>query len=413
MCDEVISELNEKIRLLSDHRQALLLTTGLFQFEKAYIFELFVKDKISDFDLLSLRFPEILYYNADCTFENLNIGNEWIIEYLRKYKKSKLSDSITDTLNEMLSKFNKDEKSFYDWYHGFESIHSLFHANRVDKVFWIDALGIEWVSFIENYLSQTKKEMKVVKKLVGVTNLPSSTDQNRFSDSKYIQDFDTFIHNNPYSYPDSIIKEMHEIKCIIDSYLILDSEQTIALVSDHGLTALSRLVDSKKYGKEDSHEGRYIEVEGKDHTQDSDYLIHKSEIDHNNYLIALKHNSLGKKPIREVHGGCTPEEVLVPLIIISNKKDIPVIEYSITIEKTEISKKEPVISINIAPKPFSADFEIKGKAKKLNFNNSNNKWEANIDKSLSGKVLIKVRVEKTENSFTINIISGIIEEDLF
>ena len=206
---------------------------------------------------------------------------------------------------------------------------------------------------------------------------------------------------------------MDEIKRILDSYLILDSEQTIALVSDHGLTSLSRLVESKKYGKDDSHEGRFIELKSKVYTKDSDYVYSRSDVDGKNYLIALKHNSLGRKPLREVHGGCTPEEVLVPLIIISNKKDDTQVEYSIFIEKTEISKKEPIISFEIIPKPFLADMEIGSKTKRLKFNDVNNRWETSIDKSLSGKVLIKIRVDKTNKSFTINIISGLIEEELF
>jgi len=413
LCDEAINELNYNIQSVTNYRQALLLTTGMFQFEKVYIFKLFVEDKITDLDLLLQRFPEILYYNSECKFDKLNAENEWIIEYFREYKKSKFNNSATKRLNELLSLKNTNEQSFYNWYHSFDSIHSIFHANKVDKVIWIDALGIEWVPFIENYLNNRNQDLKVLKKIIGVANLPTSTEQNKFPDTKYIQDFDTFIHSNFYSYPDFIIKEMIEIKRIIDNYLILDSGQTIAIVSDHGLTALSRLAPSKKYGKDDSHEGRFIEVKDKDHLPDTDYIIHKSEIDQKKYLIALKHNSLGKKPSREVHGGCTPEEVLVPFIIISNKKDIAAIDYSITIEKTELSKKEPLVSINITPKPFSANFEIKGKVTTLNFNEITNKWEANIDKFLSGKVQMKIRAGKSEKIYTINIISGIIEEDLF
>lgn len=262
-------------------------------------------------------------------------------------------------------------------------------------------------------INNIKHDLKVIKKIIGVANLPTSTEQNRFPETKYIQDFDSFVHSNLYSFPDIIIKEFIEIKRIIDTYLILDSEQTIAIVSDHGLTSLSRLAVSKKYGKDDSHEGRFIEVNDKDHIPDPDYLIHKSEIDQKNYLIALKHSSLGKKPIREVHGGVTPEEVLVPFIVISNKKDITAIEYSFTIEKLEISRKEPLVSIIITPKPFSANIEIKGKVTNLSFNEITQKWEANIDKSISGKIPIKIKSGKSEKAFTINIISGIIEEDLF
>lgn len=413
LCDETLAELNSNIKSIADYRQALLLTTGMFQFEKVFILELFAKGEIDNLGLLSLRFPEILFYNSECSFDNLKNENEWVLEYLREYKKSKLNDSPTKLLSEILFLKNANDQSFYNWYYSFESIHSIFHSNKVDKVIWIDAIGIEWVSFIENFIINKKDDLNVIKKLIGVSNLPTSTDQNKFHDVKYIQDFDRHIHSNQYSYPDSIIKQFDEIKRIIDTNIILDSEQTIAIVSDHGLTALSRLAVSKKYGKDDSHEGRYIEVEDKDHIPDPDYIIHKSEIDRKNYLIALKHNSLGKKPIREVHGGVTPEEVLVPFIVISNKKASSEIDYFITIEKTEIPKKEPIISITITPTPATANIEIKGKITKLSFNETTQKWEANLDKSLSGKIPIKVKSGKSEKAYTINIISGIIEEDLF
>jgi len=413
LSDETLTELNSNIQSISDYKQALLLTTGLFQFEKVYILELFAKGKIDDLGLLNQRFPEILYYNSECSFDNLKNENKWIIEYFNEYKKSKLYNSPTKRLNEILLEKNANDQSFYNWYHNFESIHSIFHSIKVDKVIWIDAIGIEWVSFIENYIINKKNDLNVIKKLIGVANLPTSTDQNKFPNVKYIQDFDSLIHSDLYSFPDSIIKQFDEIKRIIETYIILDSEQTIAIVSDHGLTALSRFAASKKYDKDDSHEGRFIEVKDKDHVPDTDYIIYKSEIDQKNYLIALKHNSLGKKPTREVHGGVTPEEVLVPFIVISNKKDIAKIDYSITIEKTEIPKKQPIISFTITPKPDKANIEIKGKITKLSFNKTTQKWETTLDKNLSGKIPIKVIADNSEKEFTINIISGFKEEDLF
>ena len=105
--------------------------------------------------------------------------------------------------------------------------------------------------------------------------------------------------------------------------------------------------------------------------------------------------------------------MLVPFIVISNKKDSSEIDYSITIGNTEIPKTEPLISIFITPKPAKAIIEKEEKIIKLNFNERTQKWEANLDKSLSGKIPIKVKSGKSEKTFTINIISGIIEEDLF
>ena len=116
------------------------------------------------------------------------------------------------------------------------------------------------------------------------------------------------------------------------------TEITIAIVSDHGLTALSRLVDSKKYTAKASHEGRYIKLDSTDCLKDSDYIRCKNGDD--NFKVALTHASLNCKPVREVHGGCTPEEILVPFIVISNKKaDIETIQKHIHIVEQNISDK--------------------------------------------------------------------------
>jgi hypothetical protein len=52
--------------------------------------------------------------------------------------------------------------------------------------------------------------------------------------------------------------------------------------------------------------------------------------------VALTHASLNTKPVREVHGGCTPEEILVPFIVISNKKsEETLVKNTITKQQTE------------------------------------------------------------------------------
>jgi len=81
---------------------------------------------------------------------------------------------------------------------------------------------------------------------------------------------------------------------------------------------LSRLIDSKKYIVKASHEGRYIKLNSAETSEDTDYVRYNNGND--NFKIALTHASLNTKPVREVHGGCTPEEILVPFVVISNKK---------------------------------------------------------------------------------------------
>jgi hypothetical protein len=133
----------------------------------------------------------------------------------------------------------------------------------------------------------------------------------------------------------SLCKEIDIVKDIFKKILNQTTETTFAIVSDHGLTALSRLVDSKKYTAKASHEGRYIELNNSDTIEDTDYIRHTNN--GVNYKVALTHASLNTKPVREVHGGCTPEEILVPFIVISNKiKVLPkhIVEQKIYEEKT-------------------------------------------------------------------------------
>ncbi|GAI36035.1 unnamed protein product, partial [marine sediment metagenome] len=254
LCDEVISELKKNISLITDKTRQLLLNTGLLEFEKRLFFEMHFDTISNNYELASERFPDIVRYLSPNSFSNIKDNQQWVIEYSNEYKKSKIKNIISSRLNEILNQFNKDQSTFYNWYHSFESIHSILHSRKLDKTIWIDAVGIEWVSFIEKYIESLNANYRVVENKIGVANLPTSTEQNRFPDSKYIQDFDLVIHNNTYKYPNSIIQEFSVLREIIDSNIVLDTNQTIAIVSDHGLTALSKLVDSKKYGKNDSHE---------------------------------------------------------------------------------------------------------------------------------------------------------------
>jgi hypothetical protein len=97
------------------------------------------------------------------------------------------------------------------------------------------------------------------------------------------------------------------------------------------------LVDSKKYTAKASHEGRYIKLDSEETIEDTDYIRHKNGTD--NFKVALTHASLNTKPVREVHGGCTPEEILVPFIVISNKKSARAVEKNVETKQLVMSSE--------------------------------------------------------------------------
>jgi hypothetical protein len=310
----------------TDANKAISLCSGRFDFEK----ELFIGwNKVGKLSLTELqkRYPDFAAYMNDLKL------NSWANTYIQAYKKAKIEDRYTDEIKNIVAEKNANENSFYVWYNSneFELSKELLAKETVDKIYWIDGLGVEYLSLIKEIISKSsfQIEMKIAK-----TGIPSSTEHNSFENVIKIDDLDKFIHNGQYKYPDSICKEIDIVKDIFNKILTQSAKTTIAIVSDHGLTALSRLVDSKKYASKASHEGRYIKLDSEETIEDTDYIRHKNGTD--NFKVALTHASLNTKPVREVHGGCTPEEILVPFILISNKKAVRAVEKAVeTKQSTE------------------------------------------------------------------------------
>jgi hypothetical protein len=255
-------------------------------------------------------YPDFVAYLSDAKHDS------WANAYIQAYKQAKIENKYTDEIKNFIAEQNANEDTFYEWYHKFESSKELLAKEKPDKVYWIDGLGIEYLSLIQEIITNSNFEIK--KMQIAKTGIPSSTEHNRFENVKSVEDLDKFIHDNFYQYPQTICQEIDIVKDIFKKILNQTSETTIAIVSDHGLTALSRLVDSKKYATKASHL-RYIDLGKNEAIKDTDYVLHKNG--ENNFKVALTHASLNEKPKWEVHGGCTPEEILVPFIVISNKKE--------------------------------------------------------------------------------------------
>lgn len=335
-----LSEMKEQILEIekSDIDKAIFLCSGRFDFEKELFIGWYKAGKLSLSKLQNI-YPDLAAYMNDLKLDS------WVNTYIQAYKKAKIEDKYTDEIKRIMADKNANENSFYEWYNSneFELSKELLAKEKPDKVvYWIDGLGIEYLSLIKEIISKSNFQIEKLK--IAKTGIPSSTDHNKFEDVVKIDAIDSYIHNNLYQYPQTICKEIEIVKDIFNNILAQPDETTIVIVSDHGLTALSRLVDSKKYIAKASHEGRYIKLDSEETIEDTDYIRYKNGAD--NFKVALTHASLNTKPVREVHGGCTPEEILVPFIVVSNKKTVKTVEkIAETKQQTEsivpnIQKKE-------------------------------------------------------------------------
>ena len=327
--DSELSALKEKILNIakSDTKKAISLCSGRFDFEKE-LFIVWYKDEKISIENLKELYPDFVAYQSDIRYDS------WANAYIQAYKQAKVENKYTDEIKSFIVEHNANEETFYEWYHKFELSKELLAQEKPDKVYWVDGLGIEYLSLIQDIINNSNFEIKKLK--IAKTGIPSSTEHNKFENIDKIDDLDSFIHNNRYQYPQDICKEIDIVKNIFKEILNQTTKTTIAIVSDHGLTALSRLVDSKKYETKASHEGRYIKLDSSDCLEDSDYI--RCQNGEDNFKVALTHASLNTKPVREVHGGCTPEEILVPFILISNKKE-DIKNVSTDIDKQNISKE--------------------------------------------------------------------------
>ena len=280
-------------------------------------------------------------------------------------------------------------------------------AYRPDKVYWIDGLGIEFLSLILKIVENDNGKMKVVRSQITRSELPSSTYHNKF-EGEYVtkySDLDELGHDSHgYKYIGTLKKELEIVKDIVLDILNSNKKTpcTIAIVSDHGMSCLSRKAPSKKYDGKFEHEGRYIKTTS-EAMSDSDYLVKQNDTDSQYYKIALTHSSLSKVPTHQVHGGCTPEEVLVPFILLSNKELAKSIKYQIKLTSCDIMLSCPEVVLTVIPEPLGVMISCDGKQYVMQ--RQGIQWRAMLEDVSAGEYKIDVKPEgAASQGLKINIV---------
>lgn len=370
----------------NDTQLAIELTTGIFEFERILLTAWYADRENTGLTInkVAPKYPDLGMYLSE-QYPSFSKDDTWYLEYLTAYREAKLKDELSDDIKSVISTKNHDEDSFYAWYHSFEESHNRLSQHissdslHPDKIYWIDALGAEFLPFLLALIEQNNLGYRVAYSEVTRCTIPSATAQNRF-ESVRIGDLDAIAHDSAgYKKNATLVRELDVLQRKILEIIFSNShgEHTIAIVSDHGLSCLSRFAESKKYDAKVEHDGRYIKVsaDGKLY-HDSDYVVHVNEKDGERYKVALTHSSLGRKPVHEVHGGCTPEEVLVPYIIITNnKKDLTQYKYELITKEIEVTT--PTITVNVMPQPKAIKLHIKDK--EYDMTRSGSRWSAVVD----------------------------------
>lgn len=404
---------------------AVELLTGVFDFEKKLLMGWSVNypnhKKLAEY--VSNLYPEYVAYIKPFKPTHFKLENQWLVDYIKAYKRSKMEDKYLDEISNFIKTKNNTAANFYKWYFEFEDTHSLLsevNSNvlyRPDKVIWIDGLGVEFLSYIMYLIDKENSGLKVVRTQITRSFLPSSTRHNRFEGDivKKYGALDELGHDSHgYQYFDTLIEELKVVKNIIQDILSISKKQkcTIAIVSDHGLSCLSRKVPSKKYDGKFEHEGRYIKASDEAMT-DPDYLVHENEAEGHKYKIALTHSSLSKVPTHQVHGGCTPEEVLVPFILLSNKDMTKnIVNHQVKITSEDIMISNPVVSLTIIPEPKGAILSCEGRSYRMN--RCGTTWTVVLEGITEGRHEVEVKPDGANsiNKIPINVVGFGVNSDI-
>ena len=396
---------------------ALQFVTQFTDAEKCLLINWYAEGRILHVDLQTI-FPD-LYHYLELTPGAFEEPNVWASEYIDEYKQCKITNTCSNALLKYLSEKNKDASSFDCWYSGFRTVRSILNERTdIDVYFWIDGLGIDWVSYIKHLIDERKNENYYLNEIhFARALLPTTTEINKAELSQLtneklqkIGDLDEDAHKCR-RYPQYLLKEMDVVRKSINDIINDYPEKKIAIVSDHGVSYMPQLVDGYNLsGVKSNHYGRIAIKEKGKPVEDDKYFV----LDDNHTMCALRPNSLCAK-IPEgsgAHGGCLPEEVLVPIIIISAQQNTN--DWDAKLLTSEIQASSPFVEFSISNlKGIDVPYVIYNGKKYQLFKVKNNIYKSEKMSLAQDVNKIELRIGDISREYSIKTNLGFIEDDLF
>ena len=334
------SEISEFCKLLKGYKKnAIYYLTDITQREKEFIIDL-LNNYGGEFER-----QELLNILADICpdFANYlvsyNYKNELLNNYFKFYNYQKLINKILPEFEEIV----KEQANKREYNSILSARASCIEKIDIEKsvVFFVDALGIEYLGYISSLCNNLKLNIKTT---VCRSELPSITSENKDFENYYktknltiisCKEIDAIKHgdNVDYDYqrtklPIHLIKELEIIKSLINrinNSLTSEEFKKAIIISDHGASRLAVIHETENIVEMSSrgeHSGRCCLKTDSD-TQP------EFATDAGDFWALANYDRFkgGRKACVEVHGGASLEEVCVPIIEITKSNS----EYTIRI----------------------------------------------------------------------------------
>jgi hypothetical protein len=302
-------------RLEGDSEAVKYLTDNTAEERRAMIRAVQGKEKIPT--IFEKNYAAMKDYLADYDFDDAELTI-----YFRRYKRIKLCN-----IDDANFKNHVREIALTRPYNKFYTRQKLLdEANKNSKLYWSDALGVEFLSYIE---AQAKRLGLCTTIKIARAELPTLTSQNKnfydewrgdkFDKNSKLDDlkhapeiFDAAGKCSAPIYIDDELKIIEDTLAKIKSWLNKNAGRKVLLTSDHGASRLAVM-----YGRENKFKLKTSgEHGGRCCPKNSFDKKPPCAIEENDWWVSANYDRFagGRLSSVEVHGGATLEEILVPVI---------------------------------------------------------------------------------------------------
>lgn len=330
----------ETLDLDPNFHERLNFLSGSTQRERCYLLRMAGlwlrenEDEVYENKRLKSIYPELFDY-LDGTHYDENL-----CRYMKLYKTHKLANTLPADESMYFAGIQPEK---YDY--RFSAISSLLDESSI--VLWIDALGVEWMPLLIHTLEKCE-DGSVVKISIGQANLPTETEFNKQWE-KMQHPFDKMDELDKLAHK-GVVDDSNYYSCVEEQIAFVVTKVTkrvesllrdyhrVIITGDHGTSRLAARFFHKRNGnplpqsgKAFNH-GRYALIPSNNLEPEESQICAKDDAG-NHYLVFKNYDHFTQSgfaggveddnPIYgEVHGGATPEEILVPIIAYESTRPV-------------------------------------------------------------------------------------------
>ena len=349
----------EKLSIIPTYEERLAFLTGDTREERIYILRMvgqWLKQdaaQVCASKMLKLRYPLLQAYLGLMPDELGSVYNEYISEY----KAHKLANTLPESDERFFRGIEPDSLPFR---------YSVINQKITDStvMLWIDGLGFEYLSLLLDKLAQSE-DGTVVSCTLTQALLPTETEFNEQWKQmsvpyEKLNKLDKLAHKGVVDEPDyytCIEEQIAFFNRVSDkANELLKNYQRVIITGDHGASRLAARFFHTRKGlpvfKDAtplSH-GRYCSIKTKPVGVYED-LKETTDSSGQHYLVFTSYNhfslsgfAAGKDDDNviygEVHGGASPEEMIVPVVVFDSKVSLPLnVKWSYDKSEAKLKRK--------------------------------------------------------------------------